>query len=69
MSLNTTELEHKDEFEENSMTVYVMTISGKTISIKCDKKQKADTVSEKVQNENIDPSRYNLPRSPRKSAE
>ena len=54
---NTTELEHKDEFEENYMTrialrvptltVYVKTISGKTIRIKCDKKQKADTVSKK----------------------
>ena len=31
------------------MTVYVKTISGKTISIKCDKKQKADTVSEQVE--------------------
>ena len=44
----TTELEHEDELEENSMTVYVKTISGKTISIKCDKKQKEDTVSKKV---------------------
>ena len=40
--MNTTEPEHKDEFEENYMTVYV-----KTIRIKCDKKQKADTVSKK----------------------
>ena len=30
------------------MTVYVQTISGKIISFKCDKKQKADTVSEKL---------------------
>ena len=30
------------------MTVFVNTISGKTIRIKCDKKQKADTVSEKT---------------------
>ena len=44
----TTELEHKDEFEENYMTVYVKTISGKAIRIKCDKKQKADTVSKKL---------------------
>ena len=65
---NTTELEHKDEFEENYMTVYVKTIGGKTIRIKCDKKQKADTVS-KNRNENSDPSRNNLPHSPRKSAE
>ena len=35
---NTTEPEHK-EFEENYMTVYVKTISGKTIRIRCDKKQ------------------------------
>ena len=27
----TTELEHEDELEENSMTVYVKTISGKTM--------------------------------------
>ena len=43
----TTELE--DEPEENSMTVYVNTISGKTISINCDKNQKADTVSKEVE--------------------
>ena len=62
---NTTEPEHEDEFEENCITVYVKTISGKTISIKCGKGQKAD----KVSNENVDPSGYNLPRLPRKSAE
>ena len=45
--MNTTEPEHKDEFEENYITVHVKTISGKTIRIKCDKKQKADTVSKK----------------------
>ena len=55
--MNTTEPEHKDEFEEKYMTVYVKTISGKTIRIKCDKKQKAD------------PSRNNLPHPPRKNAE
>ena len=44
---NTTEPEREDEFEENYMTVHVKTISGKTIRIKCDKKQKADTVSKK----------------------
>ena len=42
---NTTEPEHKGEFEENYMTVYVKTICEKTIRIKCDKKQKADTAS------------------------
>ena len=45
---NTTEPEHEDESDENYMTVYVKTISGKTIRIKCDKKQKADTVSKKM---------------------
>ena len=64
----TTELELEDEAEEDGMTVYLKTISGKTISIKCDKKQKADTVSENW-NEHIDPSRYNSPRSPRRSEE
>ena len=44
---NTTELEHKDVFEEYYMTTYVKTISCKTIRIKCDKKQQADTVSKK----------------------
>ena len=42
-----TELE--GEPEENCMTVNVKTISGKTISITCDKTHKADTVSEKVE--------------------
>ena len=46
---NTTEPEHKDEFEENYMTVYVKTISGKTDRVICDKKQKADTVSRKIE--------------------
>ena len=46
---NTNELELEDEFEENYMTVYVKTISGKAIRIKCDKNQKADTVSEKIE--------------------
>ena len=49
----TTELELEDEAEEDSMTVYLKTISGKTISIKCDKKQKADTVSENGMNTSI----------------
>ena len=40
-----------DEFEENYMTLYVNAISGKSIRIKCDKKQKADTVFEKKKNE------------------
>ena len=33
----------------NCMTVYVRTNNGKTISIKCDKQQKAATTSEKVE--------------------
>ena len=41
--------ELEDVIEENSMTIYVRTISGKTISIKCDKKQKAATMMEKVE--------------------
>ena len=45
---NTTEPEHKDEFEENYMTVYVKTISGKIIRINCDKKQNADGVLKKL---------------------
>ena len=45
----TTELELEDEPEESSMTVIVKTFNGKTISIQCDNKQKADTVSEKVE--------------------
>ena len=43
----TTELE--DDLEENCMRVYVRTINGETISIKCDRKQKAATVWEKVE--------------------
>ena len=43
----TTELEFEDEPEENSTTVYVKTISGKTTSNKCDKKQKADLVHQR----------------------
>ena len=42
-----TTIELEDELEE--MTVFVRTINGKTISIKCDRKQKAATVSEKVE--------------------
>ena len=45
----TTELELENELEENSMTVYVKTISGKTIRTKFDKKQKAYRGSEKVE--------------------
>ena len=44
---NTTEPEHEDEFKEKNMTLYVKTISGKTIRIKRDMKQKADPIPEK----------------------
>ena len=44
-----TTIELEDELEENCMTVFVRTINGKTISIKCDRKQDAATVSEKVE--------------------
>ena len=43
----TTELDNA--LEENYMTVYVKTINGKTISIKCDKKQEAATFSDEVE--------------------
>ena len=48
ISVNTT-TEPEDEPEENCMTENVRTINGKTICIKCDRKQKAATVSEKVE--------------------
>ena len=35
-----TTIEHDHAFEENYMTVYVKTINGNTISIKCDKNRK-----------------------------
>ena len=40
--------ENDDVPEENDMTVHVKTINGKTISIKCDKEQKAAIVSDEV---------------------
>ena len=44
-----TTIELDDVLEGNYMTVYVKTINGKTISIKCDRKQKAATVSDEVE--------------------
>ena len=44
-----TTIELDDALEENCMTVHVKTINGKTISIKCDKKQKAATASDEVE--------------------
>ena len=41
--------EVSDALEENFMTVYVKTITGKTISIKCDKNQKAAAMSDDVE--------------------
>ena len=43
-----TTIELDNALEENYMTVYVKTINGKTITIKCDK-QKAATISDEVQ--------------------
>ena len=43
-----TTIELDDALEENCMTVYVKTINGKTISIKCDK-QKAAAISDVVE--------------------
>ena len=49
----TTELDNA--LEENYMTVYVKTINGKTISIKCDEKQKAATKSDEVERRSLIP--------------
>ena len=46
---NTTEPEHKDEFEENYMTVYARTNSGKTNSIKCDKRQSITRTKDEIE--------------------
>ena len=54
----------KMSWRRNSVTVYVKMISGKTISIKCDKKVES-RYSIKSWMENIDPSGYHLPRSPK----
>ena len=53
-----TTCELEDELEENSMTIYVRTSSGKTIRIKCDKKQKAATILEKVERRSSIPRTY-----------
>ena len=60
----TTELDNA--LEENYMTVYVKTINGKTSSTKCDKKQKAATISDEVE---IGPARHDVPRTPWKGDE
>ena len=53
---------------ENDMTVYVKTISGKTI-VRCNKKQRAETIAETVERKSSDSTRLDVPREPRKSAE
>ena len=44
-----TTIELDDVLEENYMTAYVKTINGKTVSTKCDRKQKAPTISDEVE--------------------
>ena len=44
-----TTIELDNALEENYITVYVKTINGKTISIKCDKQQIAATISDEVE--------------------
>ena len=50
-----TTFELEDELEENIMTIYVRASSGKTISIKCYKKQKAASILEKVERRSLIP--------------
>ena len=50
-----TTIELENALEENYMTVYVKTINGQTISIKCDKKQKAATISDEVERRSLIP--------------
>ena len=50
-----TTIELDDALEENYMTVYMKTINGKTISIKCNKKQKAATFSDEVERRSSTP--------------
>ena len=57
-----------DALEENYMTVYVKTINGKTISFKCDKKQKAAMISDEVERKSSIP-RHDVCCTPRKSDE
>ena len=44
-----TTVEPEDEIEESKLTIFVRTSNGKTISIKCDKKQKAASISDEVE--------------------
>ena len=47
--------ELEDEIEKNKITIYVSTSSGKTISIKCDKKQKTTIISDEVERRSLIP--------------
>ena len=47
--------EPEDEIEKNKLRIYVRTSSGKTISIKCDKKQKAAIMSDEVESRSLIP--------------
>ena len=42
-------LELDDVLAESYMTVYVKTINGKTVSMKCNRKQRAATISDEVE--------------------
>ena len=48
-------VELEEEIEDNKITIYVRTSSGNTISIKCDKKQKAASVSDEVERRSVIP--------------
>ena len=50
-----TTAELNNALEENYMTVYVKTINGKTISVKCYKKQKAATIPEETERRSLIP--------------
>ena len=52
-----------------NMTLYVRTINGKTISIQCDRQQKAERLVETAERKTSIPrgTRHDVPREPRKS--
>ena len=58
----------KDRVENTDMTVYARTNSGKTISIKCDRRQ-CDKKNGNSRKKDVDTERPALPREPRKSIE
>ena len=59
----------KDRVENLNMTVHVRAISGKTISVKCDRRQNATRIMEKVGKKDIDPKGPIVPREPRECVE